>query len=275
MTLARPFVYISALMRTGSTMLSEVLTKLPHAYIFNEPHLGKNAFSLSAPDLERLAVYGVDIHAFLRFRLPLAFVLRRFRPIWPNQGFMIREVKNSLGPQLDAIGVKQLGVKEIKHEGWQYYVQHFPDLKMVMLGRDPRDLYISAFRKWQKGTTLWQGPFTPRSAAEQLNAQFSRQMHMREHVDCLEIRYEDLCSDSRVVENILSFCDSPLKIAGEVGQFIQAHPKRRHEYQKHGAIISKHSVNRWQRERDGSLLEDAHEFAALMPEYSTFWGYDV
>lgn len=275
MTLARPFIYISALMRTGSTMLSEVLTQLPQAFIFNETHLGKNTFSLSPPDLERLRAYGLDMHAFLRLRLPLAFILRRLRPIWPKQDFMIRELKHKLIPQLGALGLQQVGIKEIKHEGWKHYVRHFPELKMVMLGRDPRDLYISAFRKWQQGTTRWHGPFTPNSAAEQLNAQFSRQLQMREKVDCLDVRYEDLCSDPKVVENILSFSDSPLTNAGAVGQFIHAHPKRRHEYRKHGAAISKQSVNRWQREQDGLLLKDAVKFASLMPVYTSFWNYEI
>lgn len=275
MTLPAPFIYISALMRTGSTMLSETLTELPRGYIFNEPHLGKNTFSLSSPDAERLRAYGIDLQTFLRFRLWLAFLLRRVRTIWPKQDFMIEQVKHTLLPELRKIGLQQAGVKEIKHEGWQHYVRHFPELKMVMLGRDPRDLYISAYRKWQKGTTLWHGPFTPDSAAEQLKAQFLRQLKMRNHVDCLDVRYEELCTDPRVLQKVRSFSESPLDRAGNVGEFIRSHPKRRDEYQKHGPTISNQSVNRWQRENEGPLLDDARRFAALMAEYTAFWGYDA
>lgn len=275
MMLSHPFIYISALMRTGSTMLSEALTQLPQTYIFHESHLGKNTFSLSNPDCERLYEYGVDMRAFLRFRLPFAFVLRRLRSIWPKQDFMIGQVKGSLIPELHRIGVQQVGVKEIKHEGWQHYVRHFPELKMLMLGRDPRDLYISAYRKWQAGTTQWTGEFTPESASAELGAQFSRQLEMREHVACLDIQYEKLCIEPQAVQNILVFSESPLERIGAVGQFIQSHPKRRQEYQTHGAVISDQSVNRWRREDDKVLLKDAYRFANLMPAYTSFWGYDV
>ena len=30
----------------------------------------------------------------------------------------------------------QIGVKEIRHEGWQHYGPLFPEMKVVLLGRD-------------------------------------------------------------------------------------------------------------------------------------------
>lgn len=275
MTFPAPFIHISALMRTGSTMLSEALTQLPRSFIFLEPYWGLNSFSVRGPVYEQLKAYDVDLNRFLRIRRPMAFLTRRLRPLGIMQDFTIREIKRALFPQLSAIGVQQVGVKEIKHSGWEHYVRHFPDMKMIMLGRDPRDLYISAYRKWEKGTTLWHGSFTPRSAAQQLNAQFLKQLKMRDHVECLEIRYEELCTNPGVVAKILSFTESPLDTVGEVGHFIQNHPKRRHEYLKHGNVISKQSVNRWKREPNRALADDAYTFACLMSQYTSFWDYDA
>jgi hypothetical protein len=271
----RPFVYISALMRTGSTALSEALTQLPDSFIFHETHLGKNTFSVSTPDQAQLSAYGVDLRAFLRLRLPVAFLLRRLRAFRPVQDFMIKEVKRVLIPRLQAIGMQQIGCKEIKHRGWEHVVQHFPDLKMVMLGRDPRDVYISAYRKWLLGTTAWRGRFTPRTAARRLEGQFTRQMQMRDHVECLTIRYEDLCTDPAVLQCVIQFTHSPVTGTGEIGRYLRSDPKRRHEYDLHGREISRKSVFRWRHEVDRKLLAQANEFSALMPRYTSFWGYHV
>jgi len=42
----KPFIYIAALPRSGSTVLSEFLTQLPQAFIFHEPRFasGEAAF---------------------------------------------------------------------------------------------------------------------------------------------------------------------------------------------------------------------------------------
>lgn len=274
MTFPTPFVYISALMRTGSTLLSEALTQLPQSFVFLEPYWGLNSFSVHATLIRRLRAEGVDLQQFLRFRRPMAFLLRRLRPFGILQDFMMREVKGKLFPQLYAVGMRQVGVKEIKHKGWQHYVRHFPDMKMIMLGRDPRDIYLSAYRKLQLGGTVWRGPVTPVTIANHLKDQFSRQLAMREIVDCLTVRYEELCTDPCVRQRILSFCKSPLDDVADVGQFLKEHPIRNREYQRHGTTISNKSVYRWQGEQDSALLNDAFECASLMPEYVAFWDYD-
>ena len=49
--------------------------------------------------------------------------------------------------------VSQVGVKEIHHDGWRKYIQYFPEMKILLTGRDPRDIYISLFyrvKKWQR-----------------------------------------------------------------------------------------------------------------------------
>lgn len=274
MKLPTPFIYISALMRTGSTMLSEALTQLPHSIIFLEPYWGLNSFSLHAPGLKQLRARGVDLERFVKLRRPMAFLLRRLRPLGVMQDFMIREVKRTLVPQLLAIGVQQIGVKEIRHVGWQHYVRHFAGMKMIMLGRDPRDIYLSTYRKLQLGGMTWHEPVTPETVARHLNAHFSLQLEMSQQVDCLTIRYEELCTDPFQLPRILSFCQSPLESAGTVGSFLSSHPIRKGEYQRHGDTISDRSVFRWQREENKKLLDEAFECAALMPEYIAFWDYD-
>ena len=74
-----PLIYIAALLRTGSTLLSELLSQIPHSFIIHEPHLGKNYFALQEIDAETLRSAGIEVGDFLKYRLPIAFLLRRIR----------------------------------------------------------------------------------------------------------------------------------------------------------------------------------------------------
>lgn len=91
----RPFIYIAALPRTGSTLLSELFTDLPYSFIFHEPHLGKNYFAAQKLDKSLLAKYNIDINGFLKLRLPLAFCLRRLRWAGYRQDHMMRTLSIS------------------------------------------------------------------------------------------------------------------------------------------------------------------------------------
>jgi hypothetical protein len=186
---------------------------------------------------------------------------------------MVEQVKHTLLPKMSVAGLMQVGIKEVKHEGWKHVVRHFPNLKMVMIGRDPRDIYISAYRKWQLGTMRWRGPFTPGSLADDLNAQFDLQMDMRACVDHMMVRYDEFCLDPHVLRYVLSFVNSPIDEMGQIGRFLGSHHNRFHEHLLHGNEISNRRVNRWQKEKDEKLLSEAHEFATRMSAYNTTWGY--
>ena len=81
---------------------------------------------------------------------PTAFMLRRLRFLGFPQDYFIKEFKYKLLPKLLKV-VSQIGVKEIRHAGWENYIRQFPDLKVVMSGRNPRDIYLSLTRLWETG----------------------------------------------------------------------------------------------------------------------------
>jgi hypothetical protein len=268
-----PFIYIASLPRTGSTVLSEALTQLPYSFMFHEPHLGKNNFALQPNDVARLKTCGVDLPTFVKRRLPLAFFLRRLRPFGFPQDYFLREFKSKLLPHLKNC-VTQIGVKEIKHMGWKNYVKHFPDLKVVLTGRDPRDIYLSMYGKWQRGTMAWRGAFTPETAAAFLNKEFEMQRSLSQAADSLLIRYEDLCQDDAVIARIKQFVQSPIPEIGPIGAYISTHPFRQHEHDVHHGKITDKSVGRWRQESDRQLLSDALACFEKMSAYSQFWGYE-
>ncbi len=274
-----PFIYIASLPRTGSTVLSEALTRLPYSFVFNEPHLGKNYFALQNYDLESLSQCNFDLRAFLKFRLPTAFLLRRVRWIGFPQDYMIRVFKDKILSELGSC-VMQIGVKEINNKGWENYVRHFKQMKVILTGRDPRDIYISLYTRWKSGTLHWrrgkiQGnlPFNPQTVADKLNQQFRIQCSLADTSDFLHVRYEDLCQDPSVLSEIKKFVESPIPGSGAIGSFTSRHPRRNHEFRVHGHQITAKQIFRWKRETNQDLLADAHILFDLMPEYCDFWEY--
>lgn len=269
-----PFIYIASLPRTGSTLLSEILTQLPYSFILHEPHLGKNYFAFQANDQAKLNPHNVNLAQFGKYRLPLAFLFRRLRVLGYRQDYMMREFKNELMPELTK-NILQIGVKEIKNTGWQNYVCHFPEMKVIMTGRDPRDIYISMFKKWKRGSMAWKGTFSPETVAANLRVEFQHQMSLHAAADTMLVRYEDLCTDLELLQKVKAFVNSPIPNIGDVGSFVANHPRRVNEHNLHGSQITEKRVNRWKQETDEKLLEDAYALFNLMEHYCEFWQYNA
>ncbi|ADJ29202.1 sulfotransferase [Nitrosococcus watsonii] len=258
----RPFIYIAALRRTGSTMLSEALTALPHSFIFREPHFSRNKFSLKLGDADRLRPFGVDLDQLREQWLEN----RTERPI-------LTALQEELLPKLFP-PMQQWGVKEIRHKNWRCYYQRFPGMKVILMGRDPRDIYISLFYRQKEGYGRWRGPYNPALVAADLNAEFQRQLEIATTIDCLSVRYEDLCQDSQAFEKIKRFVKCPLQGIGNIGEFLgNGAAGGRREYQLHGKRITTQRVRRWQVETNATLVGEAEQVFELMADYCRYWGY--
>ncbi|MEK7729988.1 MAG: sulfotransferase [candidate division KSB1 bacterium] len=264
----RPFIYIAGLRRSGSTVLSEALTSLPHSFIFREPRVAENRFSVHDSDAELfLQKFGVDLLDFER----------RW---WPKRKLIPEAFKNELLPQLLPL-VGQIGIKEIRHDRWRRLFRLFPEMKILLTARDPRDIYLSLHDKVKNDRVTWSGIFSPdgvfcaEAVAEGLNAEFREQLAMLETADCLKVKYEDLCADPAKFEQAKSFVGSALGRVGEVGAFNAANPMRLGEYKLHGNAITGRRIQRWQNETEEKLLAEAQRTFDLMPKYCRFWEYQV
>jgi hypothetical protein len=267
-----PFIYISGLMRTGSTVLAEALTSWPYSFILREPDLGKNAFAIRPGDAEFLMQKDIDLTAFGQSNSRSAFLQRRLRRLGYPQDYMVRRFKADLLTQLHE-QVAQVGVKEVHNAGWRNYLKHFPDMRVVIIARDPRDIYISNYHRFQRGLLKHKSSHTPIEIANELSRGFAMQLQLRESTNAFPVRYEDLCLQPQLFAEIKRFVDSPIPTMGEVGQFTGKHPDRSYEQQLHGNHISAQSVSRWRKEQDASLLADAQSCFDQMPEYTAFWNY--
>jgi hypothetical protein len=256
-----PFIYVASLRRTGSTLISESLTKVPYSFVFREPRLSSGRFKIKPADLKLFLEHGVDLDHFrLRWeQSPVESLLQTFR--------------GELLPRLTQV-VRQVGVKEIVHDNWEGYWRAFPDMRVVLTGRDPRDIYISLHDRAQKGRGRFAEGLAPEAVAQDLNAQHQAQREMHATVPSLMVRYEDFCKDPAVYEEMKSFVRSPIPEMGDVGRFNAENPRRTDEHELHEGSITDKRLGRWRELTDERLRADAYRTFDLMGDYCAFWGYD-
>lgn len=258
----RPFIYIAALPRSGSTLLGEMLTDFPRSFILREPRAGEGHFDVKPAEIELLRSVGVDLDDF-----------RRRHTAWWRRRRLPRAIRDRLIPALPP-EMEQLGVKEITHAGWRRYADAFPEMRIIVLGRDPRDVYLSMHDVRRRGIGRFKDrDLTPAAAAALLSAEFERQRAMLARCRAMRVTYERLCTDPDVAAEIRGFVRSPLAESGRAGQFTATTDWRRDEAELHGGSVSSRRIARWRREADTRLVDQAHEVLERMPAYAAFWGY--
>jgi hypothetical protein len=248
----KPFVYVSGLMRTGTTLMQEQLTSLPYSFIFHEPRLGEGKFDIKDRFLEGLpdikAAMGRERNAssFKRNALPLLYA-----------------------------DIEQIGVKEIHPQGWESYAEEFPDMRVVILGRDPRDHFISIYnwihKRGVRRKLFRRQPFTVDNVYQGMRSDFREQRKMAKFCNCIMVKYEDFVSSEDEINRIKDFVDSPIPRDTKYdSSFLSSYERRSNEYKFHGGEVTNRSVGRWKTEERVKGFEEYYE---RMGEYRDFWGY--
>lgn len=247
-----PFVFISSLIRSGSTLMLELLTQPPYSFIFHEPSLCRNKFIVKDKNLQPILDYGVDINAILK------------TPI-------LKSFKNDVMPLLKN-HIMQIGVKEVWNGKWENYLKVFPNTKIILLGRDPRDLYISVYY-WRNRSKKKSSPLTSHRKSLLLR-EMKRQKGIFKTGSALKVKYETLCLEQdKTIEQVKHFINSPIPEIGVVGGLLSKLPKRKREYKQHGNKITASSVAKWKTETNADLVKWANDFFDSVPEYCKFWKY--
>lgn len=256
-----PFVYIAALRRSGSTILSELLTDPPRSFIFREPNLARGRFDLKPDDAELFRGMGLDLEAFSRKWCGW----RKRRLVAGFRKDVVRPLEGK---------VQQIGVKEIMHDHWRSYLRQFPAMRVVVLARDPRDIYLSILERRAKGVNASADDTTPEIAATNLMRQFEHQRAMLDECQSMWITYDTLCSDPGAFDRVRTFVDSPLTTAGKAGRFNEKNPVRSSEAAIHGGAVTTKRVGRWQTESNPELRDKAQRVFELMRPYAEFFGFN-
>jgi hypothetical protein len=226
----------------------------------NEPNVADDQLVIRAREKEFLADIDIDLERFVARwsigrRRMLFFAFRRF--------LVPRILDNT----------SQVGIKEIFHANWRRIERAFPNLRIVLTARDPRDIFLSLRSRHAQGTALWSGEFSPARVAASLNEEFRRQQEMARAHEVLKIRYEDLCLEPNRIHEVIEFVESDIRSISRLGSFLAADKKRALEGALHGGQITDQRVGRWRQESCSEAVEAAHEVFCLMPEYCEYWEY--
>lgn len=241
-------------------MLCEALTQVPHSIVFNEPNVASNNFVIRAAESEILLGQDINLRAFVdRWS--------RVRRYFLFYGFRTRLI-----PALHR-SFAQIGVKEIFHANWQKVAAAFPDMRIILTARDPRDIYLSLRGRYRAGTAIWNGEFSPIRVADKLNEEFAHQQAMARQHSVLKVRYEDLCMDPQVMQQVLDFVQSDIAKVARLGEFLKSDSKRVAEGNIHGGEITGRRVARWKDERNSEVADEALQVFRAMPGYCDFWEY--
>lgn len=251
-----PIIYIAGLMRTGTTLLQELLSKDPYSYIFHEPWFGSN-----------------------RFLNQEYIPLKILNKLSDRNDWTFPEILRRLDRTM------QVGVKEIRHMGWDKYIDLFGvNMRFILTGRDPRDIYISCYDRLNRDNA-WKPlylPFTPANMVRELEPDWRRMEAMMGAADnWIKLKYEDFCVDPGPhLGHVMDFIDSPIPrdAPGDIGAFLGKIPREKPEVEKHQGKVTAKAVNRWKKMQPDQLWEDAHKFAKFMEEtlqYCSTWGYEI
>lgn len=249
----KPFLYICSLRRTGSTMLAELLSDLPACFVFREPRLVKGRLRAKKELIPLFDAVGIDIIGVKRAmrQLDRPAALAHFKAF----------VEGS------AAKVAQFGIKEIYHSGFETISELFPDMKVIVTARDPRDIFLSLYHRRKKIEKRGKRWFDPDVLLEYLRAEFERQKAMIARHAHLKVRYEDFCSSPETLESIRVFAECESRGTGLLGKTYG------YDFQKHSIAVDASRTELWKRETDEIALHNAAYVFEGMREYAEYWGY--
>ena len=268
--MAKPFVYICSLPRTGSTVVADALTHYPHSLIVSEAML-LGTGSLLRNKIDELCERN-DMAAGYD---DLQRALKSYEACNTASEPPIGAFAQHILPVLRGLAA-QVGIKEIYHDKWRDLYERVDDVKTVLTVRDPRDICLSLMemrKHFKLKTWRWHNVSIPRMA-DMLNIEFEHLRQISAEHDTLTVKYEDFCADpNRETTRIRAYVESEMPSVGQIGVLTKDNPNRRYEHIKHGAAVSAKSVSRWRREADSELKENAFWLADMMRPYMDFFGY--
>lgn len=254
MKTTKPFIYIAGLQRTGSTLIQELLTEKGKCFFFHEPWFGSGLFENHKTSIEMLNEWGLNGEAILNPNMSLPVMLLGLSKVVP-----------------------QIGIKEIRHQGWEMYLNIFDDIRWIVLVREPRDIYVSSHYFLQR-TNVWKPrfpPFSPKGLFKELQPDIERQIEICEtqpHV--MRVKYEEFTVDSSFLGLVSDFAGKDgIPSIERVGDFHKRLGRGEYERELHNGTITNKQINRWERETDIELISNFNEFYELMKDYREYWGY--
>lgn len=255
----KPFIYISAMPRSGSTMLSGLLT------------IPKVSIILSEPGFQRGLCHNLE--QFTEIPNSNIDILSKYKG--DENKLVDLFYKKIIPPVLKEFPI--VGIKECFMKNWSIYENLFDDVRYIILARDPRDVFLSLndygkYAEWHKKLWVEKGIKHIADTHNQIWAEQKKIINTRK---CFLVRYEDLCLGKVTLNDIKEFLDIQSPLVGSVDCILKNYQWRQWEVKKHSKNMTQNSVLRWKNlDSDSELLNSSMRFGDMMKEYIDYWDYE-
>jgi hypothetical protein len=257
-------VMVFGLARSGTTLVSDLLTIPGRSIVISEPEVYKQWSRATAARVHRLArLVGLDI--------PEA-------PPDPDAygGDYQRYFDEAMLPAMGKLPL--WGVKNVDFSGWRVLFKNYPPQRLILCVRDLRDTALSGLdRICRLGITFrGSGSGIMRDEAWILSGlaySVHQLMEMQQRPHLL-VRYEDLASDPDARQRIADYVGLD-RLQEERLNIKAAEMRRAWEIEKHQGGIGASSVGRFASEPPGPARALAERLWRLLPEYSQTFGYET
>ncbi len=254
-------IAIMGLMRSGSTLLSDLLTLRGECLILSEPNILGRWSPTVVERMHRLALnFGLD---------PGPAVPRE--KDWPSYGAYFDKI---MLPQLERL--PRWGTKYVDLVDWRPTIGHYRPQRLILTVRDIRDVAISSIDRIARLQLAFYGRRFLRDEAwvlSHLAFNVHELMALRE-LPHLLVRYEDMASDPSMRQRIADFVGVQ-QLSERRENLAAGGMARQWELAKHGDGISTRSVGRYREEPWGPVKALAERVWRLLPEYSETFGYEL
>ncbi len=253
-------VAIYGLIRSGTTMVADLLTARDQSLIISEPDLFVKWHDRTANRIDDLLrAFGLSVPE---------------RPDQQVHGSYTAYFEEVIVPELGNLDL--WGIKQVNFLGWRKTLDRYRPNKLVLCVRDIRDVVLSAL-----DLIIWEKPVFPgrrylRDEAwilARLCHDVFELMALQERPHFLA-RYEDLVSDAGVQDSLREFVGLD-ELGSERLNLELESGRNRLESGKHGTGISNKSVGRYHNEPPGPAKALAQYVWRMLPEYSRAFGYET
>jgi hypothetical protein len=257
-------VMVFGLARSGTTLVSDLLTVPGRSIVISEPEIFKQWSRATATRVHRLArLVGLDLDE---------------EPPQPGpyDASYQRYFDQVMLPELGKLAL--WGIKNVDFSGWRSLFAGYPPRRLILCVRDLRDTAISGLDRICRLGIRFRG--TGRGIMRDeawlmagLAYSVRELMEMRKQPHLL-VRYEDLVADTQTRQRIAEYVGLD-RLQEERLNLKAAEMRRAWEIEKHRGTIGTGSVGRFASEPPGPVRALAERLWRLLPDYSRAFGYEV
>lgn len=255
-------VAIAGMMRSGTTLIADLLTVRGRSLVIGEPNLLGNWNVGQTRRAHAIAQeFGLDVEP----------------P--PPPGTYARNDEYFRAAILPALGTLDWwGVKYVDLHGIDSVFRRYPPKRLILCVRDIREVAISALELVERMALAFDDRKHMRDEAwvfSRLAYTVHELMALRRHAH-LVVRYEDLAArPDATKEELRAYMEMDALGDERINLMIEDPSRKQWEAEKHAEGITTRSLGRFEREPDGMARRLAERLWRLFPEYSLAFDYEV